>query len=1515
MNYFEGSSVISFDDTQTISSHKSHATAASSNSSSENQGVDLFDKGYPLNDEIMRRAPASEFLTAIYVVISTLQAIITSYFPFMHGRFDYSRKVERVFVYFVYLIDFGSMKPEILDTGATIIVIIMVFVISLAWHVYINVIFHNTKSLSSVSVRVTRVFSSFLHPLLVIPTSANLGLSIERALKEHSVSFIFATIFLAIAYIYFILFVYIDFLYRGATPYIEHTIISAWDGSIVAQNFLGCSIATFASIFIRDMPIWTNYLLITLYFIMHLYLMYKIFYLPFMIHFINSIYLAGLTQSLIACILPTFPQVPRSIALSIPLGIGVLSTPIFYLILKNVIKRVGKNPQYNTEIQAIRTMRIFMAYRGEEFVKWKLIKDITQAIPTSTVLVRIAQMIAFFPAEETILNIYISILNKRTDLKIHERFLLYQIKRVHILRQSSTTKSLIRDLKNVKQMSSEMFSRLSVFYVRIAEGQPSDFSTLMRLSKMNQKVLSCFKEALETYPNNAQIAYEYSKYLIECNGSFKEGIRSYQKAKLIERGRSNAIDYCFVSMASLFPDYIKKRILNHKGQSLSRKMKNDDNSAMNDDLADIEIEDNEEIALHVIEKPKLRFALRRALDNMQCKEINFMKVYSVVRAFFIILWLIIIFGLWYDLFENRSEDASILNWSSDVRYHFDLLFFGIAARWIRKLNLYPEHDDLYNFFGFEPNDCGGIVFADDDIERIGFFADLTLTEILNLSYSLTVLFESKEGLPSLSKAFIGIRSLTQCNPGTQLTPVNFSTSVYREMIYINSVYKSNSSVVESFNRNPFMCESLMNYNKIMDGMSEQSNNYIERSYFTTRSFKEKYMLIFTISQPILLFIFIVPAIVSIIGAKKEIMNFYNALQRTKKETLKEASKPICKALSMEHTMITQVKITGINSARVLIILIQIVIAVSFVLVNLLLLLKIIETANNTSKVDVWIYYGSKRCSLIIEILNNLFYILITKNNSDINYVSPYFFCQNFMKKMRELIDISQKLTKGDGKFTACKGYDPVLDQIHFGNKCNEIITTTFHDNYACLSLDELIWAFEKLGCDVDHLIHTDGIDLKVEPAFIHFIHMGMNHLFELANETKYRISEGYDLFSINYQRFLIEVLAIGITCFIIFFGLEQIVINAYVKTSEFQRVILSRIPPLSVISNHALLDIIIGKSHSSNHKDVSIAEAIVYFYSQPMIAFNNEGIMLGMNPITNEIFGFTEEQMGGQHLSYLFSPEDVEKISQTAKLENENKFIQITGIRDDGQKIEIEAFLMKICNDYVIHMTDQTKLNKSKKDLLLLQEKSEMLMENLMPAEIIRKINQGEQNPQFSVKSATTIFINIVKFTDFTISLGSKFIISNIETVFKAFDNARKKYESINKIKIMGDIYFAISGLFGTNSNHALDVVSFALDCLKSLNDTNQNLCTQFMVRIGICTGGPIHAAVLGDTKQTFEVFGNSISIAKELENRAEPSQILMTRETKDSFVEFKDIIHDYGKIMISGESIKVSSIEYNFPI
>jgi class 3 adenylate cyclase len=105
----------------------------------------------------------------------------------------------------------------------------------------------------------------------------------------------------------------------------------------------------------------------------------------------------------------------------------------------------------------------------------------------------------------------------------------------------------------------------------------------------------------------------------------------------------------------------------------------------------------------------------------------------------------------------------------------------------------------------------------------------------------------------------------------------------------------------------------------------------------------------------------------------------------------------------------------------------------------------------------------------------------------------------------------------------------------------------------------------------------------------------------------------------------------------------------------------------------------------------------------------------------------------------------------------------------------------------------------------------------------------------------------------------------------------------LEKIKTIGDAYLCAGGLPEANDTHAVDATLAAFkinDFMKKrLSEKTSKGDISFQVRIGI-NSGPVVAGIVGSKKFAYDIWGDAVKIAGEMEQACEPGRINISATT-----------------------------------
>ncbi len=158
---------------------------------------------------------------------------------------------------------------------------------------------------------------------------------------------------------------------------------------------------------------------------------------------------------------------------------------------------------------------------------------------------------------------------------------------------------------------------------------------------------------------------------------------------------------------------------------------------------------------------------------------------------------------------------------------------------------------------------------------------------------------------------------------------------------------------------------------------------------------------------------------------------------------------------------------------------------------------------------------------------------------------------------------------------------------------------------------------------------------------------------------------------------------------------------------------------------------------------------------------------------------------------------------------------------------------------------------------------NDRLLLTILPPKAAARLKSGEQDRADSFPNVTVLYANVEGFDALAAQLSSDQAFVILNELVGAFDEAAETY-GVEKMRTMGSTYLAICGLSVPRVDHAKRTVDFALAMLKIIRRFSSSQKLDLSLDIGIHTG-PISAGVVGKTKFNYEVWGETINIAKQI--------------------------------------------------
>jgi class 3 adenylate cyclase len=169
-------------------------------------------------------------------------------------------------------------------------------------------------------------------------------------------------------------------------------------------------------------------------------------------------------------------------------------------------------------------------------------------------------------------------------------------------------------------------------------------------------------------------------------------------------------------------------------------------------------------------------------------------------------------------------------------------------------------------------------------------------------------------------------------------------------------------------------------------------------------------------------------------------------------------------------------------------------------------------------------------------------------------------------------------------------------------------------------------------------------------------------------------------------------------------------------------------------------------------------------------------------------------------------------------------------------------------------------------------QRSESLLVNILPVPVAEQLKQGERSIAKYYEHVTVLFADLVGFTRIATAVSPQQLLSMLDTIFSRFDVIVQKH-GVEKIKTIGDAYMLVGGIPEQQPNHAEAVARVALEMQECLSSLPPSFPIGLSVRIGIHTGEVI-AGVIGHTKFSYDLWGDTVNTASRMESHGEPGKI-----------------------------------------
>ncbi len=176
------------------------------------------------------------------------------------------------------------------------------------------------------------------------------------------------------------------------------------------------------------------------------------------------------------------------------------------------------------------------------------------------------------------------------------------------------------------------------------------------------------------------------------------------------------------------------------------------------------------------------------------------------------------------------------------------------------------------------------------------------------------------------------------------------------------------------------------------------------------------------------------------------------------------------------------------------------------------------------------------------------------------------------------------------------------------------------------------------------------------------------------------------------------------------------------------------------------------------------------------------------------------------------------------------------------------------------------------------KEKFERLLLNILPPQIVGRLNDGETIIADRVDDVSVLFSDLVGFTQISAELAPTELVSYLNALFSDFDAIAREL-GVEKIKMIGDAYMVVAGVPEPRADHAPAIAEMALRMIETVETAKHEHGAPFTARIGIHSG-PVVAGIIGTHRFVYDVWGDTVNLASRLESQGEPNRIQVSEAT-----------------------------------
>lgn len=1505
---------------------------------------------YPLFSEVSQSARIPPFVYFITQFISLLQFFISGLWPnsaIVWGYYPEGNEAVHIIQYFV---DIGLHVADSKDNFVTYIILIAIFVIIIGWNIFCLVYYHFFHQFNKPMLYLTQITQMVILPPVLPLFASHAGQAFSRlatdSLSGDGVGAAYAalfTIFIIFTFVLFLLF-YVCFSFASLSPILLQAFDATWTPQpIIYMMFIICFRCFFGPVLDHfDKYLLLIFVIVTM--LINAYVIYTIKDFPFHKFWINPSFAGFAFGQIILAIFIAIriynDVISPTIFIIISLVMSIIGVAVIAVILnirrKKIVSQlsyssIGQEPieepakRAHFETLSVKTakdieayLRIGLSSNCDLFLDFSFPHFAIENYPTKEVILSVAHMISFFPSELQFLAYCLGMLSKVIQLSFHEHFLYFQLKKVHLMRQSSLSKEAATTIRKIRKQSKEVISAIRGFWKEVSNGHANlDFNSLIAVENSTNKLIGTFQDLTERFSNNQEMCEEYTYFLVEGAGNYQEAVKWKSKAHHLELGHRLDTDFALKSLVNTYPHYLMNKIIDTNGKFIKSnaqvestnqsEISTNASSFMSIDANDHRYDD---ISNNLFTESKLRLSLQSTLESATLPGLASSKFLFALQAIIVLLVFIVILctvpTISNDLNTTIDEITQITSLYSCMGYTSFIASYLVTT--------HPAHNtfggldtakSLLNFPTQEHIDAQPLNIFTSPYAHLNYYVKggaLSLKQLL-----MNLMSHPNDRLDALDIFLytyfnLHYSSNNTINPQTNADK-SIRASIFDGFYWLMKALQQNEAGLAD--ENPIDNFLLCGFYNMIQVSVEVENVQLELTKIGNHYVSNKKQ-VFTIVQIVLPIVF---GIFFIILQSRQLYLLYKKtkvsvqiLRQVNEETIDESLNPIQIGTKEKRINIgsSQIQVRTSLAYTILPYFIIFGVIVNSLTMFLTFYLGLIQFQDVGSIFD-WFRITSNRVGAIFQCLTAIQYISVCTEDTPRDK-----FKMLLNNSYNKLCEAHLALLGGDVTMPRLVGFDDVVDNDHFLDTC-DTPPDEYYKFFFCLATDRavneaeillrrIIIQFENGDYNLSTLLYANVlvlVDFKLA-----------NQLFEFQDAlTAYSRNEFGDV-----SDYMIIGCIIGIIASILIFILSYLIIHSFDVALEGIRHLIRLLPPSMILKNKSLVRFIVGSGGTENERFFTPAQAIVTASGNATISISLDYTINSVNPAFKNVTGLVPDEVLGQPLSILFpfpqaGTNSTASITDNASLQelydkleemknsetgNVTESLNMKCTNDVGKPLHVKVTIIAIKGDtdktesFVMILRDMAAERQLEIAAKNAKKRSEQILHNLLPASVYENLMKSDDDAStlFISNNATVISVKIVGLLDCVNSLAPSQLIQVLQKINEAFDETASNYPSVHPIMTHDDLIVACCGIFDfidQPKEQCSQAVMFAMEFNSLIDDLNEQLVVDLQFKIAVNYGGPLTGNVLNRETPSFGLLGPVMALATKMNDDGPPGNVIIT--------------------------------------